>query len=62
MTVTPDLVEAGRLHAGKLVKELAALAGGRGGGKPATAQAGMPDRAALDKALAAVDEVLAGSG
>ncbi len=62
VTVTPDLVEAGRLHAGKLVKELAALAGGRGGGKPATAQAGMPDRAALDKALAAVDEVLAGTG
>ncbi len=58
VTVTADLVAAKLVHAGNLVKELAALAGGRGGGKPNTAQAGLPDRAALEKALAAVDEVL----
>ncbi len=61
VTVTADLVEAGRLHAGNLVKELAARVGGRGGGKPGTAQAGLPDEAALDKALAEVEAVLSGS-
>ncbi len=60
VTITGDLVDGGRLHAGNLVKELAARAGGRGGGKPGTAQAGLPDEAALDKALSVVDEVLAG--
>lgn len=58
VTVTPDLVKAGRAHAGNLVKALAAKVGGRGGGKPGTAQAGLPDTAALAAALAAVDEVL----
>ncbi len=60
VTLTPDLVSTKRLHAGELVKALAALAGGRGGGKPHTAQAGLPDKAALAKALAAVDKVLEG--
>ncbi|NCQ34924.1 alanine--tRNA ligase, partial [bacterium] len=61
VTVTPDLVKTGRAHAGNLVKTLAAKVGGRGGGKPGTAQAGLPDTAALAAALAAVDEVLAES-
>ncbi|MBU2500949.1 alanine--tRNA ligase [bacterium] len=60
VTVTADLVASGAAHAGNLVKALAARAGGRGGGKPNTAQAGLPDRDALDRAIAAVDEVLAG--
>ena len=59
VTLTPDLVAQGILHAGNLVKNLAARAGGRGGGKPNTAQAGLPDQAAVDQALAAVDAVLA---
>ncbi len=58
VTVTGDLVEAGRLHAGNLVKALAAVGGGRGGGRPGMAQAGMPDQAGLARALAAVDDVL----
>ncbi|USB34313.1 alanine--tRNA ligase [Paenibacillus sp. YPG26] len=39
------------LHAGKLVKELAALCGGGGGGRPDMAQAGGKDASKLDEAL-----------
>jgi alanyl-tRNA synthetase len=60
VTVTPDLVAAGSMHAGKLATALAAAGGGRGGGRPNMAQAGMPDAAGLAAALAAVDEVIAG--
>lgn len=52
--VTPDLV--GRVHAGKLMGELCAIVGGRGGGKPDMAQGGGSDVAALDAALASVAE------
>jgi len=47
--VTDDLVD--RVHAGNLVKELAQVVGGRGGGKPNLAQAGGPDASRLDEAL-----------
>jgi alanyl-tRNA synthetase len=59
VTVTGDLIEAGTVHAGNLVKELATIVGGRGGGRPNTAQAGLPDAAAMRQVLAAVPEVLA---
>ncbi|MEN8005817.1 MAG: alanine--tRNA ligase [Candidatus Krumholzibacteriota bacterium] len=59
VTVTADLVEANRLHAGNLVKEIAAAGGGRGGGRPNMAQAGMPDTEGLDKALQAADGIIA---
>ena len=52
--VTRDLVK--RLHAGKLVGEVAAQVGGKGGGRPDMAQAGGKNPAALDSALAAVPE------
>ncbi|MEX1312386.1 MAG: alanine--tRNA ligase [Candidatus Sulfomarinibacteraceae bacterium] len=48
--VTDDV--AGRVKAGDLVRELAAVVGGRGGGKPTLAQAGGPDAGKLDEALA----------
>ncbi|MDE3128532.1 MAG: alanine--tRNA ligase, partial [Gemmatimonadota bacterium] len=61
---TDDLVKRG-VSAGALIKELAALAGGRGGGKPHMAQAGIPDAARLDEALsqapALVGALLAGA-
>jgi alanyl-tRNA synthetase len=48
--VTDDLVD--RVRAGDLVRELATVVGGRGGGKPGLAQAGGPDAGKLDEALA----------
>lgn len=61
VTVTADLVDSKKLHAGNLVKTIAQAVGGRGGGRPNMAQAGLPDAQALEKALAMVDEVLAGN-
>jgi alanyl-tRNA synthetase len=51
--VTRDLVEKG-LHAGNLVREVARIAGGGGGGRPDFAQAGGRDPGKLDEALNAV--------
>ena len=39
------------LHAGKLVKEVATVCGGGGGGRPDMAQAGGKDASKLDEAL-----------
>jgi alanyl-tRNA synthetase len=57
--VTKD--RAGKLHAGKIIKEVAAAVGGSGGGRPDMAQAGgtIPDK--LDEALAKVIELVAAS-
>ncbi len=51
--VTEDLVKRG-LHAGELVKFVAAPLGGSGGGKPTLAQAGGKDPGKLAEALASV--------
>jgi alanyl-tRNA synthetase len=56
VAVTKDL--AGKLKAGDLVKEAAKLVGGSGGGKPDLAQAGGPDPAGIDRALARVEELV----
>jgi alanyl-tRNA synthetase len=56
--VTPDLTAKG-LHAGKLVKEAAAVCGGSGGGKPEMAQAGGKDASQLGTALQLVEELVA---
>jgi alanyl-tRNA synthetase len=50
--VTRDLVP--RLHAGKIVQEIAKMVGGSGGGRPDLAEAGGKDPAGIDKALGAV--------
>ena len=49
--LTPDLVKRG-LKAGEIVKQLAQVLGGSGGGKPDLAQAGGKDAAKLPEALA----------
>ncbi len=56
--VTPDLVERG-LRADWLVKEVANLVGGGGGGRATLAQAGGRDATRLQEALAAVEGFLA---
>ncbi len=47
--VTKDI--SGRFHAGNIVKEIAPLIGGRGGGKPALAQAGGDAPESIGKAI-----------
>ncbi len=51
VVVTDDLRARG-VNAGAIVRDVAAIAGGRGGGKPHMAQAGIPDAARLNEALA----------
>jgi alanyl-tRNA synthetase len=50
VTVTKDLLPRG-LHAGKMIKEIAAVVGGNGGGRPDMAQAGGKDPGKLGEAL-----------
>ena len=54
VAVTDDVTH--RVRAGDLVRELATVVGGRGGGKPTLAQAGGPDADKLDEALAKAPE------
>ena len=58
VAVTEDL--EGRLHAGELVRGLATVVGGRGGGKRNLAQAGGPDADKIDEALRMAPEVMSG--
>ncbi len=51
--ISPDLVERD-FHAGDLVKNIANIIGGGGGGKPSLAQAGGKDPARVEEALGAV--------
>ena len=57
MIVTKDLLD--RYHAGNIVKELAALVGGGGGGRPDMAQAGGTQPEKLDLALDKAPEIVA---
>jgi alanyl-tRNA synthetase len=56
-TVTQDLTKQG-LSAGDLVKPIAQMIGGSGGGRPTMAQAGGKDSSRLDEALAKVDALV----
>ncbi|MBB6448568.1 alanyl-tRNA synthetase [Geomicrobium halophilum] len=57
-TVSKDLVEDG-FKAGDIVKQVAAICGGGGGGRPDMAQAGGKNPEKLSEAIAAVDEIIA---
>ena len=48
------------VHSGKIIKEISAIAGGSGGGKPDMAQGGGKDASKIDEALAAVADVVKG--
>jgi len=56
VVVTKDLTD--RFHAGKIVKEVASVVGGSGGGRPDMAQAGGTKPENLDQALEKVYEVV----
>lgn len=46
------------VHCGKIIKEITAVCGGRGGGKPDMAQGGGKDALKIDDALAMVDDIV----
>jgi alanyl-tRNA synthetase len=55
--VTPDLVDKG-YNAGEIVKQVAKVTGGSGGGKPSLGQAGGKDKGKLDEALKLVKSLI----
>jgi len=59
VSLSPDLVKRGG-HAGNILKEIAPLVGGKGGGKPEMAQGGGQDFVKAPEALKKAEEVLAG--
>ena len=46
------------LHAGKIVQKISALTGGKGGGRPDSAMAGIGDIAKTDEAMAAFSSIV----
>jgi alanyl-tRNA synthetase len=55
--VTQDLTK--RFQAGNIIKEIAGIVGGSGGGRPDMAQAGGTEVEKIDEALAKVEEIIA---
>jgi alanyl-tRNA synthetase len=55
-SVTPDLTS--RFHAGNIIKQVAPIVGGGGGGRPDFAQAGGKDPSKVDQALDKVREIV----
>ncbi len=53
----PDAVKAGA-HAGNILKEISAICGGKGGGRPDSAMSGGRDLDKIDEALAKAEEIL----
>jgi alanyl-tRNA synthetase len=58
VTVTDDVIEKYGIKAGDLVKDIAGIVGGSGGGRPHMAQAGGKDPSKLDEALSRVPEIV----
>jgi alanyl-tRNA synthetase len=57
VAATKDLTKQG-IHAGNLIKEIAKVTGGGGGGRPDMAQAGGKDYSKLGEALAMVEGLI----
>ncbi|MDR0788263.1 MAG: alanine--tRNA ligase [Gemmatimonadota bacterium] len=57
--VTDDLIQRG-IRADRVVREAAEVVGGRGGGRPHMAQAGIPDAGRLQEALSGVTALVKG--
>jgi alanyl-tRNA synthetase len=60
LTVVTDDVRDRGVRADDVIKQLAAVAGGRGGGKPHMAQAGIPDAAKIPEALGRLPDIVRG--
>jgi len=61
VTVSADLISRG-YQAGQIIRQVAAITGGGGGGKPGLAQGGGKELERLDEALAAVAGIIKTSG
>ena len=59
LAVVTDDLRARGLRADTIVRDVAAIAGGRGGGKPHMAQAGIPDAGRIEAALSEAPKVVA---
>jgi alanyl-tRNA synthetase len=59
LVVVSDDLRAKGLRADAIVRDVAAVAGGRGGGKPHMAQAGVPDAERLGAALDEAPRIIA---
>ena len=59
LAVVTDDLRARGLRADTIVRDVAAIAGGRGGGKPHMAQAGIPDAERIGAALSEAPKVVA---
>ena len=57
VTATQDVIEKG-IHSGNIVREVAKIANGKGGGRPNMAQAGATDVSKVDEALSYASEVV----
>ncbi|MFC2020572.1 alanine--tRNA ligase [Chloroflexota bacterium] len=57
VNVSPDLVKQG-YKAGEIMKKVAGVAGGSGGGKPTIAQGGGKDKKKLNEALGQVEKII----
>lgn len=57
VTATNDVIEKG-VHSGNIVREVAKIANGKGGGRPNMAQAGATDISKVDEALSYASEVI----
>lgn len=57
VTATKDVLEKG-IHSGNIVREVAQIAGGKGGGRPNMAQAGASDVTKVEEALKYAGEVI----
>ena len=54
---TKDAIDHG-IHAGNIIREVAKIAGGGGGGRPDMAQAGAKDLTKIDEALQAAIRIV----
>ena len=58
LVLTVSKALTARLRAGELIRDIAAMVGGSGGGRPDMAQAGGTDASRLDEAIASIYELV----